>query len=304
MYVDSSQPGMLGHGGETDPECRVHRQAARDQTLHLLTELQLWEPGEFGASDVRVTLEGHVSTDHVVEQDTEGPDCQLLGSVGTVGDPLGGRVHSSALELPVDLILQEGARPKVNQLDLEGVEVDEDVLILDVPVHHSLLVAGDHSVQQLLEQVLGEVLRQGSLLADEVKQVLAVETLHDDVEAVLHVEVVDDPDDPRDCVQVLHESHLQGEIVCPCHHSLVLADLLHCHLQSISASHCRVDQTEASLPDLVVELVLRLEVLPALLRSSHRSGHVTARQTEKFLQLHLKTVCCCSHCCVLTVVLF
>ena len=72
--------------------------------------------------------------------------------------------------------------------------MDEDVLVLDVPVHDAPPVAGDDGVEQLAEEVPGQGLGQAALLADEVEQVLAVQSLHDNVEAVWHLEVVNKPD--------------------------------------------------------------------------------------------------------------
>ena len=198
------EPGVGGDLVDVQPLVGVDLETATDQALHLLAELQLGEPGEVGLGDLSVALEGDVAADHVVEEDSQGPDGQTLWSVGPGVDPLWGGVDSSALELSVDPVLKETAGAEVDQLDLEVVQVDQDVLVLDVPVDDALLVAGDQGGQQLPEDVLGHGLRQGTLFADEVEQVLAVESLHHNVEAGLHVKVVNEPDHPRNVLQLLH----------------------------------------------------------------------------------------------------
>jgi len=57
-------------------------------------DYELWSPVQLGAFDLRVRLEGDVATDHVVQEDAEGPDGQAVGAVPTEFDPLGRRVDS------------------------------------------------------------------------------------------------------------------------------------------------------------------------------------------------------------------
>ena len=53
------------------------------------------------------------------------------------------------VKISIRLVLQEGSRPKVDQLEVAGGEVNDQVLILDVPVDNSLGVASQHSLQYL-----------------------------------------------------------------------------------------------------------------------------------------------------------
>ena len=77
----AQEPGVGGHLGEGQPLLGVHHQAARDQALHLLAQLQLGEPGELGSADLSIALKGDVATHHVVEEDAQGPDGQALRPV-------------------------------------------------------------------------------------------------------------------------------------------------------------------------------------------------------------------------------
>ena len=76
-----AQPGVVGQVSQGKSFFGVHLQAASDQTLHLLAQLQLWEPGELGSADLSIALKGDVATDHVIEEDTQGPDGQTLRPV-------------------------------------------------------------------------------------------------------------------------------------------------------------------------------------------------------------------------------
>ena len=55
--------------------------------------------GGVGAADVLVRLEGDVATDHVVEEDSQGPHGRLFAQVAAEPHPLGRRVDPGALEL-------------------------------------------------------------------------------------------------------------------------------------------------------------------------------------------------------------
>merc|ERR1712228_956342 len=70
-----AKPGVVDHISQSESFFGVHFQAARDQALHLLAQLQLWEPSEVGSADLGVGFKGDVATDHVIEEDAKGPDC-------------------------------------------------------------------------------------------------------------------------------------------------------------------------------------------------------------------------------------
>ena len=57
------------------------------------------------------------------------------------------------IKVGVDTILQIGAGTKVDEPEVEGLEVDKDVLILDVPVDDALVVAGKNRLHNLSEEV-------------------------------------------------------------------------------------------------------------------------------------------------------
>ena len=76
-----AQPGMVGQVSQGKSFFGVHLQAASDQALHLLAELQLREPGKLGSADLSVALEGDVAAHHVIEEDAQGPDGQTFGPV-------------------------------------------------------------------------------------------------------------------------------------------------------------------------------------------------------------------------------
>ena len=48
------------------------------------------------------------------------------------------------VKLSVGLLLSEGAGSEVYELEAAGVGVDDEVLVLDVPVHHAQAVALRH----------------------------------------------------------------------------------------------------------------------------------------------------------------
>ena len=87
------------------------------------------------------------------------------------------------IKICVDAVLHVGAGSEVDQLQVQRPQVDEQVLVLDVPVDDSLAVAGDDGLDDLAEEVAGQLLLQLALLGDEIKQILArLRSLHDDDE--------------------------------------------------------------------------------------------------------------------------
>jgi len=78
-----AQPGVVGQVSQGKSFFGVHLQAASDQTLHLLAQLQLWEPCKLGSADLSVALEGDVAAHHVVEEDAQGPDGEALWPVSS-----------------------------------------------------------------------------------------------------------------------------------------------------------------------------------------------------------------------------
>ena len=82
-WAGYAKPGVVDHIGESESFFSVHLEAARDQALHLLAQLQLWEPCKLGSADLSVALEGDVAAHHVIEEDAQGPDGEALWSVSS-----------------------------------------------------------------------------------------------------------------------------------------------------------------------------------------------------------------------------
>merc|ERR1712226_855726 len=88
----------------------------------------------------------------------------------------------------------------------------------------------------------------------------------------------------RHVLQLLHEGHLKGEVAVANDHPLVLVHLLHSHLQTVTASHSRVNDSKPSLAQLLLHHVLRVEVLLALLKAPR--ARAAGGEAKKLLQLH------------------
>ena len=80
--------------------------------------------------------------------------------VSLADNPLRRGVHPCPLVLELVLLHQEAARAKVYEEDLVGVQVDHQVLILHVLVHHPPLMAGCHHVQHLQVAIIYEQQRK------------------------------------------------------------------------------------------------------------------------------------------------
>lgn len=119
--------------------------------------------------------------------------------------------------LRIDALLHKGPRAKVDQLDLVGLQVDENVLVLHVPVHDSHRDAVLHGLQHLPEDVARRPLAHDLLLRDVVKEIDVLgRPLHDDVEVLRVLKEVEHADDVL-VVEAVQQGHLLG------HH--LLADL-------------------------------------------------------------------------------
>ena len=134
---------------------------------------------ELGVTDLIIRLEGDVATDHVIEEDAQGPDSGLGAQVPRTPDPLGRGVDPGALKLREVVILHKGPAPEVNEIQFSSFEIDEDVLILDVSVDDPRGVAGEDSLHHLAEEVSSNLLIEAALLTDVVEHVFArVRSLH------------------------------------------------------------------------------------------------------------------------------
>ncbi len=111
------------------------------------------------------------------------------------------------IELSVDGVFEESSGPKVNQFELSGLEVHQDVLVLDVSVHNTHFVDLGHCADDLAEKVSGQRFWKGTLLRDVVEEVHdRIWTLHDDDERVWLLVEVQKLDDAVDVVHFCHQA--------------------------------------------------------------------------------------------------
>ena len=93
-----SQPAVAEDVGERDSVRLLHPQASRDQvpagSRDMIAELQL------STADLLVPLEGDVATDHVEEEDPQGPDGGAVPMVLVERDPLRRGVDSGPFNVP------------------------------------------------------------------------------------------------------------------------------------------------------------------------------------------------------------
>jgi len=170
-------------------------EALLDQVPGLGRQAQLGVPDQLAGADLPVSGVGNVPAQHVVEEDAQGPDGQTRGLIFSLQDPLGRTVDPSTAELfehfvRLFLVVVLTPGPEVNQLGVEGVEVHENVLVLDVPVEDSAVSAVDDSLDNITEHVAGELFWERSVLGYKIEEVLAVYSLHDDVIIICVVNIV------------------------------------------------------------------------------------------------------------------
>ena len=115
------------------------------------------------------------------------------------------------VEVGVEAVPQVGARAKVDQLQVEGLEVHQQVLILDVPVDDATSVASNDGLHYLTEEVAGQLLFQHPLFSDVVEEVLAgLWPLHHDDVGVMSLKAVDESDHPGETGHRAHQADLHG----------------------------------------------------------------------------------------------
>lgn len=113
-------------------------------------------------------------------------------------------------EFCVKSILEVSAGAKVDELQVEGLEIHKEVFILDIPMDDTFPVASEHRLDDLPEKVSRELLLQDSLLRDEVKEIFAVRgLLHDVDEGVVPFVEVEQPDDAVDGLDLGKELELK-----------------------------------------------------------------------------------------------
>ena len=127
-------------------------------------ERQVGGPDQARPADLVVGGEGDVSTQHVVQEDSQGPHRELVRLVFPRQDPLRRTVDTSTAKLLkyfvwFFMIVVFTPGTEVNQLDVVGLHVHENVLVLDVPVEDPGVSALDHSLDNLTKHSTGKVLR-------------------------------------------------------------------------------------------------------------------------------------------------
>ena len=152
---------------ETDSLLSVDPEARADEVLTLGAHVP--PEDDLGVADLLVGLVGDVAAHHVVEEDAQGPDSHWLGVVTTLSYPLWWRVHPGPVKVCKLLLLDKGSAPEVDQTESSGLEVDQDVFVLDVPVGDAESVALDHGVDDGPEELPGHLLGQGAHVGDVVK---------------------------------------------------------------------------------------------------------------------------------------
>ena len=96
----------------------------------LLRDVDVRVPDQLTGADLLVSLERNVSVEHVVEEDSQAPDCQPIPRVLLQHRPLWRGVDSGALELRVDQEMGPAARAKVYQLGFSRLEINQHIYIL------------------------------------------------------------------------------------------------------------------------------------------------------------------------------
>lgn len=98
------------------------------------------------------------------------------------------------IELGIGGVLEEGPRAEVDEFDLSGPQVHQQVLVLDVSVDDATGVAVSHGLQHLQEEAARRRLVQRAALRDVIKQVLPrLWTLHHHQPAVRTLPPVQQP---------------------------------------------------------------------------------------------------------------
>jgi len=111
----------------------------------------------------------------------------------------------------VDGVLEEGAATEVDELELAGGQVDDDVLVLDVAVQDAAVVAVSHGLQHLTEKLPSQILGQELSFCDEVKEILrrlrTLQHQHVAVGQLVPVEELDDAAEPGAHLLQEHNLH-------------------------------------------------------------------------------------------------
>ena len=113
------------------------------------------------------------------------------------------------LKLSVRHAFVERSGPEVDEPDAPGVEFNEQVLVLDIPMDHPSPVDLHQRPDDLFQEASGLRLAKGAMLGDVVKEVLArARLLKDEQVAVGPLEIVEQLDDAGNPRELLQENDL------------------------------------------------------------------------------------------------
>ena len=128
-----------------------------------------------------LVLERQVSADHGIENDAGAPDICTESVVTLSANHLRGSVAgAAACRLQLLTLFVEIAETEIDELDVVVV-VKEEVLWLQVPVHHAELVDVLDARQNLSENLAGFRLFQSSVFHDVLEKLASRTVLHDQV---------------------------------------------------------------------------------------------------------------------------
>ena len=224
LSVGVFEPFVVKYIVKLDAIGLVYDQTGFDQIVNVSIEHVEFENITFGVEttveNVEVLFERYVAVDHIEEENAQRPDGGPIAVVLLRADPFRRRVDARAVKvvqllLLLLFVLEKRAGAEVDELDAIRAQIDEDVLVLDVPVQNAQLADAQHDLHDLSEVVARHALAQADAvvvvvvlderqIGDVVEQVLAVlVAFHYDDETVLLLHVV------QDFYAAFHISHLQ-----------------------------------------------------------------------------------------------
>jgi hypothetical protein len=96
---------------------------------------------DLSTENLFVAFERDVSLDHVIEKNAQGPNGSLTPIILSTSDPFWRSVNSRSIKVEVQSVTEECTRAEVNQLEIMGFGINEDVFILNVSMHNTSLMA-------------------------------------------------------------------------------------------------------------------------------------------------------------------
>lgn len=135
--------------------------------------------------DIRVSSEGNIALDEIVEENTKRPNGGLFPIVRGIRDPLGGGIHTGSFEICVVIVFNPGATSKINEMNTAILPLDHDVLVLDVSMEDSKGFAFSYDVDHLVEYPACFFLAECPFLRDIVEEITTIgRIVHDDEKSI------------------------------------------------------------------------------------------------------------------------